>query len=95
MFRLILILLLIAALLYSHSFTYRKGMQNQAGIEAQARQDLISKQAEQARAVHKKKVKIEVEYRERIKIIYKTKDPTGCLDTTLGDIGLLSTPSEN
>jgi len=93
--RLILISLLIAALLYSYLFTYQKGMQNQAGIEAQARQDLINKQADQVKVIHKEKVKIEVRYRDRIKTIYQLEDPTGCLDATLGDIGVLSTTSEN
>ena len=73
----------------SHYKALLVGKDIQAGIEAQARQDLISNQKERVKIVYKEKVKVEVEYRDRIKTIYQVKDSTGCLDKSLSDLGLL------
>lgn len=83
------------ALAFSHWKAYSTGMDVQAGIEAQARQDLIALQQEKVKIIYKEKVRVEVKYRDKVKTIYKTVDPTGCLDRTLGDVGLFSTTTDN
>lgn len=70
-------------------FSIDYGITKQAGIEQEARNKLIKEQREKVKIVYKEKVKLEVKYRDRIKTIYQTKDPTGCLDATLGAVGLL------
>lgn len=95
MHRIILFICVIGFLAFTHWKAYDAGMDVQAGIEAQARQDLITQQREKVKIVYKEKIKIEVKYRDRVKTIYQTVDPTGCLDRTLGDVGLLSTTSDN
>jgi len=69
------------------------GMDMQAAIELQARQELINSQAEKVKIVYKEKIKIEVKYRDRVKTIYQTVDPTGCADKRLSDTGGLFLPS--
>lgn len=93
--RILLFIGIIGGLLFSHWKAYSIGMDVQAGIEAQARQDLIDTQREKVKIVYKEKVKIEVKYRDKVKTIYKTVDPTGCLDRTLGDVGLLPSTADN
>ncbi len=82
-------------LLFSHWKAYNTGMDVQAGIEAQARQDLINVQQEKVKIIYKEKVKIEVKYRDKVRTIYKTVDPTGCLDHSLHDVGLFGSPTNN
>lgn len=95
MLKLALIGVIIGLLLFASTEIYKAGMKAQAGIEAQARLDLQETQAEQVKIIYKEKVKIDVRYRDKIKTIYQLKDATGCLDTKLGDAGLLPSPSDN
>lgn len=73
---------------------YEFGVEHEAGRQAKVIKELKANQAKKTDIVYKEKVKIEVKYRDRVKTIYQTADPTGCLDTTLGDIGLFK-PSDN
>jgi hypothetical protein len=68
--------------------SYAFGVDTQAAREAQAREELIQNHKAEINRTQAQKQKIEVKYRDRIKTVYKLPDPTGCLDTTLGDIGL-------
>lgn len=86
---------IIAILLLSHYKMLLIGKDIQAGIEAQARQDLIETQKEKVKIVYREKVKIEVKYRDRVKTIYQIKDDTGCLDIKLGTLGVLSSSSSD
>ena len=83
----------IVFLLLSHYKAYSIGMDVQAGIEALARQELIDTQREQVLALQAIKNKVEVKYRDKIRTIYKVVDPTGCLNRTLSDVGLLPAPA--
>jgi len=84
-----LIAVIIGLLFYTHVTAIGYGKRIQAGIEAQARQNLIKTQKERVKIVYKEKVKIEYKYRDKVKTIYQAIDPTGCLDKSLADIGLL------
>jgi len=89
MIRLALIISLVIAMLFRHFYVYKAGMKVQAGIESQAREELADIEKEKVKIVYKEKIKIEVKYRDKVKTIYQAIDPTGCLDRTLGDVGLL------
>ena len=88
-------ILLACVVAYSYYWTFESGKTVQAGIEAQARQDIKKDEAEKVRIVYKEKVKIEVKYRDKVKTIYQAADPTGCLDTRLDTIGLLPAAPDN
>lgn len=83
----------IVLLIFTHYKMYNMGMTTQAGIEALARQELIDTQREQVLALQAIKNKVEVKYRDKIRTIYKVVDPTGCLNRTLSDVGLLPAPA--
>lgn len=84
---------LVLALAYSHYQAIEYGKDIQAGVEAQARQDIKKDETEKVKIVYKEKIKVEVKYRDRVKEIYTAKDPTGCLDTKLGAAGLYDVPA--
>lgn len=95
MIRLVVIIVIIGALFFSYAAGLGAGKRIQAGIEAQARQELIKNQAERVKIVYKEKVKIDARHRDRVKKIYIAKDATGCLDRTLSDVGLLPAPASD
>lgn len=82
--------ILIAVILLACWKSYSFGVDTQAAREAEQREKLKNEQVEKVRIIYKEKVKIEVKYRDRVKTIYQAADPTGCLNRTLGDVGLLS-----
>lgn len=92
MIKYIVVILIFVGCLYK---SYLVGMDVQAGIEAQARQTLIEEQQKKVIALQAIKNKVEVKYRDKVKTIYKVVDPTGCLDHTLSDVGLLRPASDN
>jgi len=95
MSKLILIGVIIILLALSYWKAVLFGKDIQAGIEAQARQELINKQRSEVKKLRAKKNKIEVKWRDRVKKIYQTVDPTGCLDVKLSDAGLLPASSSD
>ena len=86
-------ILLAGIMAYSYYWTFEQGKTVQAGVEAQARQDIKKDETEKVKIVYKEKIKVEVKYRDKVKEIYTAKDPTGCLDTGLGAAGLYNVPA--
>lgn len=76
-------------------FMYDKGIDTERARQAVLIEEAKNEERVKVEEVIKYRDKIKVVYRDRIKKIKVAQDPTGCADTTLGDMGFSRMRTEN
>ena len=83
----ILIFLIIGFIKWYSDNQYTAGYNAHKADVADAKDGLEALDAGKVKTIIKWRTETKVEYRDRIKKIYLAKDPTGCADTKLIDMG--------